>query len=983
MPLPPKTKLVAAADSMSYLSPLEFAEERSADLEAVSAVLERHSAGALALRRTAARQLNRLSRRRTGSASPRWATRPPHSQALAATVRDRSRRDRRRVAVLRARAAQRGGLETEAWHARRFQMALVCGLRLPWRASDRAPSSSVRAFVQGCTLHDASYLRPLLISGPPARLAALLASISDARRPDLVRLFRACATREVACMLHEPGAWPAKAVAPVRILPFPGGEGVSGASADYSSHDVRRMRLLIFVHAAAMAQAQSVLQRAAALDVSTPGAPVGPPAAATAPLASVVAGVEEGDGMQAGVRVGRAEGAPAAEAGQAAPWVGSPWDAEAAPGVEVCLSPLPLVRFQLRGPRSHALLIRALGECHGAMGAELVPAAQPLLAGGAAAPAPAAVPASRAPALAASTSTSASTATSAAAPAANAVATPHAPTAHGLSGALAWAAMRSLGSAATLPPRVAISLHATPTPHARSGSANREALQAGPGAGAQVEAGVGLTGAAWSASESRLLRQLLYSWPEGLVSNELVDAAAAEANGSSGAGGVRDGSAGGSRDGTGGSAFAPTRSAAPPPSPGWCPVLLVQEPPAAAPAPRGGDGGAAEGRQGGGRGPACTEGGLGSGWDLIAPALHARHLWHALITCGGRAVGLADVRASSLITHTPVYPFDFPDTEGGMQWQQEEGEERRAAHNRRPPGRRPNHAAIGSAHPHEPGWAATLDRESGSLDRDLGASGGVAPSVVTMGTHGGGATEAPARPLVPLCMLRGAGLAAALAPGRNTGTGARAPGLAEGAIPRGGVASRPPGGAGQATFAASPCDVSILSRLPPPMRGVVSHALVRVLLRPCDKGRPVPPAEITMLSRAAMLAHDSIGGSPTSRAPAGSASPQRPYSPPHLDLRASAGPPAPALLADQNSPRPDVEGGEAERGRLIGFVTHGGFDRVRGGGAALGFCSAQAVFEMVEAQRAAGSAGGQTPLLVGVRNPFSRQVRLAVLAVAL
>ena len=68
--------------------------------------------------------------------------------------------------MLRARAASRGGLETEAWHAKRFTMVEAFGMRLPWRARDRAEGSAVRAANEACVLHDASYwycrISPLL-----------------------------------------------------------------------------------------------------------------------------------------------------------------------------------------------------------------------------------------------------------------------------------------------------------------------------------------------------------------------------------------------------------------------------------------------------------------------------------------------------------------------------------------------------------------------------------------------------------------------------------------------------------------------------------------------------------------------------------------------------------------------------------------------------------------------------------------------------
>ncbi|EOD18316.1 hypothetical protein EMIHUDRAFT_196508 [Emiliania huxleyi CCMP1516] len=213
---------------MSYLDPLDFAAERAAELKALESLLE--PAGA-ALPEPPPRLHQRLSRRRAGSASARWKVRPPLSAERREAVRDRSRRDRRRTAVLRARTAARGGITTEAWHAKRFEMATLFriarrydGMRLPWRASDRAPSSAVRACAERCTIHDASYLRMLLLQGAGDGLLSVLGQVTDAPRAALRRLLgEGGAARELPCTLHQPGAWPLGAIAPVRLLCLAGG----------------------------------------------------------------------------------------------------------------------------------------------------------------------------------------------------------------------------------------------------------------------------------------------------------------------------------------------------------------------------------------------------------------------------------------------------------------------------------------------------------------------------------------------------------------------------------------------------------------------------------------------------------------------------------------------------------------------------------------------------------------------------------------
>jgi hypothetical protein len=62
-------------------------------------------------------------------------------------------------------------------------------------------------------------------------------------------------------------------------------------------------------------------------------------------------------------------------------------------------------------------------------------------------------------------------------------------------------------------------------------------------------------------------------------------------------------------------------------------------------------------------------------------------------------------------------------------------------------------------------------------------------------------------------------------------------------------------------------------------------------------------------------------------------------------------------------------------GRLLGFVSNGGYDRLRGRGTAVAFCAATPFVELLRA----AEGGGQ--VLVLVRSPCSRQFRPALAAV--
>ena len=225
------------------LDALNYAEARAADLEAVAALLTT----APPPNPRPARQLERLLRRRGGSSVVwRWKARKP---VPSQTLLNKSRRDKRRAAVLRARTAASGGLETEAWHAKRFEMVRLFGLRIPWRSRDRAESSAVRAANETCVLHDASYWRCLELVGRHDKLLALLGRTTDAPAEIIGRRF--VAGREMPCTLHRIDACPAAAIGPVRLLPC-------------HRRDIDDEVVWLFVHHAAANHARAALREAIA-----------------------------------------------------------------------------------------------------------------------------------------------------------------------------------------------------------------------------------------------------------------------------------------------------------------------------------------------------------------------------------------------------------------------------------------------------------------------------------------------------------------------------------------------------------------------------------------------------------------------------------------------------------------------------------------------------------------------------------------------
>ena len=605
---------------MMIANVMDFAEARAAELHAVASLLDDDDRRSGLVPRRRARLERRLLRRRTGSRVVwRFRTRRRLEHAVAVSARGRSRRDLRRASALRAKASARGGLATEAWHAKRFEMRLCFGIRLPWRARDRGARSAVRAANEYCVLHDASYLRPLLLHGEPAALTELLAGLTDASADALGRLLGA--PRELCCTLHWWRRWPSATIAPVRLLPC-------AAAANGG-----RRAVWVFVHEAAALQARSALEHAI--------------------------------GLALAARAADAAGAP--------------------PALALGASTLPVVRFQLRGPQSHALLRRALA-----------------LAPGAAAEA-------------------------------------------------AWRALAPLASPAALPPRAILGVdalhpHAAPTPAPPPTSASPHRRRAPPPPPPPPQ-----PAAADAAAEARALRSLLLRWPAHLAASPLY-------------GRVDDAAAGGA-----------------------LPLLLVQEPPAAL------DGGGA------------LRGGFGSGWDIIAPRHAARALWAALVLAGGRAIGQLELRAIALHEERPLFPYDAPDTLAGSHHAAADGADRRNAHARRPPSRRPNYAKLGVAQPFACDWPSLLglppppDAAAAAPAADTAAGADAAAPAAAVSGEGWW-------PQPPFCVLRGAAVATAFAKRREGGAAAPA--------------------------------------LPPSLASQLPSALLRVVLVMGGRGHPQPLAAI-------------------------------------------------------------------------------------------------------------------------------------------
>ena len=224
--LAPSDTLLSKAHGAGALSldVVGYADERSQELFAVSALLDNDGSTGRAYAVASAayrsvRQHERMLRRRGGSNTVwRWRTHKPVHPSARPLLLGKSRRDRRRATQLRARTAGRGGLESEAWHAKRFEMArLFGGLRLPWRARDRSEKSAVRAANEGCVLHDASYWRCLSLRCISLEPILVMLSRMTGIAPAAFRR-QMDAGKEVCCMLYKIDARPTNALAPVKLL---------------------------------------------------------------------------------------------------------------------------------------------------------------------------------------------------------------------------------------------------------------------------------------------------------------------------------------------------------------------------------------------------------------------------------------------------------------------------------------------------------------------------------------------------------------------------------------------------------------------------------------------------------------------------------------------------------------------------------------------------------------------------------------------
>lgn len=108
-----------------------------------------------------------------------------------------------------------------------------------------------------------------------------------------------------------------------------------------------------------------------------------------------------------------------------------------------------------------------------------------------------------------------------------------------------------------------------------------------------------------------------------------------------------------------------------------------------------------------------------SGWRVLVPTALARDAWQQLVRARLRPVGVLELRALALESGAHAFPADFPEAAAAAAEAAADKAAGAARHRALPPRVRPNYAALRSAHPFGPDWAAVLSGGGGA-----GAPGG-------------------------------------------------------------------------------------------------------------------------------------------------------------------------------------------------------------------------------------------------------------------
>ncbi|XP_072016978.1 ribonucleases P/MRP protein subunit POP1-like [Amphiura filiformis] len=172
----------------------EFAKARSAEINTLMKKVNVFKGGTG--RRRSHQQLPRHMRRRASSHNVKRLPRRLRDQfaqekdKVEAPQKDeakarpkRSRRHRRRHSNLRQeferRQRQHAWLETHLWHAKRFKMADLWGMRIPVQPSDKSARATYRAVAKHCLIQDISYHGVIEVKGPQDSVLEALSHLTS------------------------------------------------------------------------------------------------------------------------------------------------------------------------------------------------------------------------------------------------------------------------------------------------------------------------------------------------------------------------------------------------------------------------------------------------------------------------------------------------------------------------------------------------------------------------------------------------------------------------------------------------------------------------------------------------------------------------------------------------------------------------------------------------------------------------------------
>ncbi|QRV86615.1 ribonuclease P/MRP protein subunit POP1 [Ceratobasidium sp. AG-Ba] len=166
------------------------------------------------------------------------------------------------------RQKNKAWLETHLWHAKRMHMQDKWGYRLAVRPTEKSYRPSHRAAVHGSTLHDASYMSTIELSGPMEALISTLKRCCDPCGAGPWSTRYVSGVRMCSTYLYELDSWPAGLISPITVLwrpteklRLPDGSGLSSPGQPDLLESKNRV-LWIRVHPASLKSAMESLRSA-------------------------------------------------------------------------------------------------------------------------------------------------------------------------------------------------------------------------------------------------------------------------------------------------------------------------------------------------------------------------------------------------------------------------------------------------------------------------------------------------------------------------------------------------------------------------------------------------------------------------------------------------------------------------------------------------------------------------------------------------